>query len=116
MSVLTETQVVTTALRTFTIEIPRTRRIPRRRGSVLLDHDAKSLTPNPRVFAGQKGGLTRDDVLDSVMLFGLTDTALLSARFHREIKLPFFGGKGVTVPSTVRVLPDEIYRQIEGEQ
>ncbi len=62
-----------------------------------------------RVFAGQSEGLTRDDILDNVTLYWLTNTAVSSARLYWESKLPFFAPKGVALPTAVSAFPDEIY-------
>jgi pimeloyl-ACP methyl ester carboxylesterase len=75
----------------------------------LLDHDARSLELIARAFAGQPGGLTRDDVLDNITLFWLTNTGISAARLYWENKLGFFDVKGVTVPAAVSVFPDELY-------
>jgi len=75
----------------------------------MLDHDAASQAMIARVFDGQTEGLTRDDVLDNVTLYWLTDTAVSSARLYWESKLPFFAPKGVTLPMGVSAFPDEIY-------
>jgi pimeloyl-ACP methyl ester carboxylesterase len=75
----------------------------------MLDHDAASQALIARVFAGQPEGLTRDDVLDNVTLYWLTNTAVSSARLYWESKLAFFAPKGVTLPTAVSVFPDEIY-------
>ena len=40
----------------------------------MLDHDARSLELIARSFDGVKEGLTRDDVLDNITLFWLTNT------------------------------------------
>ena len=42
----------------------------------LLDHDARSYELIARVFDGQPEGLTRDDVLDNITLYWLTNTAI----------------------------------------
>jgi pimeloyl-ACP methyl ester carboxylesterase len=76
----------------------------------LLDHDARSLELIARVFDGQKEGLSRDDVLDNVTLFWLTNTGVSSARLYWENKLAFFSPKGVSVPAAVSVFPDELYQ------
>jgi pimeloyl-ACP methyl ester carboxylesterase len=68
----------------------------------LLDHDARSLELIARVFDGQREGLTRDDVLDNVTLFWLTNT-------YWENKFDFFVPKNVSVPVAVSVFPDELY-------
>jgi pimeloyl-ACP methyl ester carboxylesterase len=75
----------------------------------MLDHDAASLALIARVFDGETEGLTRDDILDNVTLYWLTNTAVSSARLYWESKLAFFAPKGVTIPTAVSVFPDEIY-------
>jgi pimeloyl-ACP methyl ester carboxylesterase len=62
----------------------------------ILDHDARSYELIARVFAGQSEGLTRDDVLDNITLYWLTNTGVASARLYWENKLAFFD------PSTSR--------------
>ena len=54
--------------------------------------------------------LTRDDILDNITLFWLTNTGVSSARLYWENKLPFFAVKGVKVPVGVSTFADEIYR------
>jgi pimeloyl-ACP methyl ester carboxylesterase len=75
----------------------------------MLDHDARSYALIARVFAGQPEGLTRDDILDNVTLYWLTNTGVSSARLYWESKLPFFAPKGVAIPVAVSAYPDEIY-------
>jgi pimeloyl-ACP methyl ester carboxylesterase len=75
----------------------------------MLDHDARSQDLIARVFDGQPEGLTRDDILNNITLYWLTNTAVSSARLYWESKLPFFAPKGVQVPTAVSVFPDEIY-------
>ncbi len=75
----------------------------------MLDHDARSYALISRVFAGQPEGLSRDDVLDNVTLYWLTNTAVSSARLYWESKLAFFAPKGVAIPVAVSAFPDEIY-------
>ena len=75
----------------------------------ILDHDAASEALMARVFAGQSEGLTRDDILDNITLYWLTNTAISSARLYWENKLAFFAPKNVTIPVAVSVFPDEIY-------
>jgi pimeloyl-ACP methyl ester carboxylesterase len=76
----------------------------------LLDHDARSLELIARSFDGVKEGLTRDDVLDNVTLFWLTNTGVSSARLYWENKLGFFGPRGVKVPVVVSAFPDELFQ------
>jgi pimeloyl-ACP methyl ester carboxylesterase len=76
--------------------------------SFLLDHDARSYDMITRVFEGKSEGLTRDDVVDNITLYWLTNTALSSARIYWENKFGFFGPKGVTIPVAVSAFPDEV--------
>ena len=69
--------------------------------------DAKGLT---RVFDGQSEGLMRDDILDNVTLYWLTNTAVSSARLYWESKLPFFAPKHVAIPVAVSAFPEELYQ------
>jgi pimeloyl-ACP methyl ester carboxylesterase len=75
----------------------------------MLDHDAASEAMMARVFDGQSEGLTRDDILDNITLFWLTNTAISAARLYAENKFAFFAPKGVSVPVAVSVFPDELY-------
>ncbi|WP_028208245.1 epoxide hydrolase family protein [Paraburkholderia nodosa] len=75
----------------------------------MLDHDASSQALIARVFDGQSEGLSRDDILDNVTLYWLTNTAISSARLYWENKLNFFAPKHVAIPVAVSVFPDEIY-------
>jgi hypothetical protein len=75
----------------------------------MIDHDIRSYEMIARVFAGRPEGLSRDDILDNVTLYWLTNTAISSARLYWESKLPFFDAKNVTIPVAVSVFPDEIY-------
>jgi pimeloyl-ACP methyl ester carboxylesterase len=75
----------------------------------MLDHDVASYELIERAFVGQPGGLSRDDVLDNVTHYWLTNTAISSARLYWESHLPFFDVKGVDIPVGVTVFPDELY-------
>jgi pimeloyl-ACP methyl ester carboxylesterase len=75
----------------------------------LLDHDARSYELIARTFDGQPRGLTRDDVLDNITLYWLTNTAISSARIYWENKFGFFAPKGVAIPVGVSAFPDEVY-------
>lgn len=75
----------------------------------MLDHDDRSRALVSRVFDGASEGLSRDDVLDNVTLYWLTNTAVSSARLYWESKLAFFAPKGVDLPMGVSAYPDEIY-------
>ena len=77
----------------------------------MIDHDATSMERISRVFDGHQDGfgLTRDDVLDNITLYWLTNTGVSSGRLYRDSKLGFFDAKGVSIPVAVSVFPDEIY-------
>jgi len=79
----------------------------------MLDHDARSYELITRVFDGQQEGLTRDDILDNITLYWLTNTAVSSARLYWEAfqhaKGGFFDPRNVMIPVAVSVFPDEIY-------
>jgi len=75
----------------------------------IIDHDIRSYELIARVFDGQSEGLTRDDVLDNITHYWLTNTAVSSARLYWENKLSFVAPKNVAVPVAVSVFPDEIY-------
>jgi pimeloyl-ACP methyl ester carboxylesterase len=75
----------------------------------ILDHDIRSYELIARVFDGQAEGLTRDDILDNITLYWLTNTAVSSARLYWENKLAFFAPKDVTIPVAVSVFPNDIY-------
>ncbi|MGR4925702.1 epoxide hydrolase family protein [Bradyrhizobium sp. CAR08] len=77
--------------------------------SWMLDHDARSAAMIARVFAGKTEGLSRDDVIDNITLYWLTNTAVSSARLYWENKLVFFEPKHIKIPVAVSVFPDEIY-------
>jgi pimeloyl-ACP methyl ester carboxylesterase len=80
----------------------------------MLDHDIRSYGMISRAFDGKTEGLTRDDVLDNVTLYWLTNTAISSARLYWDTTQistggGFFDVRGVTVPVAVSAFPDEIY-------
>jgi pimeloyl-ACP methyl ester carboxylesterase len=81
--------------------------------SWMLDHDARSQEMIARVFEGKTEGLTRDDVLDNVTLYWLTNTAISSAQLYWDTTQlgggGFFDVRGVKLPVAVTVFPDEIY-------
>jgi pimeloyl-ACP methyl ester carboxylesterase len=76
----------------------------------MLDHDERSQALIARVFDGRAEGLTRDDVLDNITLYWLTNTAVSSARLYWENKLAFFDVKKIAIPVAVSAFPDEIYQ------
>ncbi len=76
----------------------------------ILDHDARSYELIARVFDGKSEGVTRDDILDNITVYWLTNTAVSSARLYWENKLAFFAPQGVTIPVAVSAYPDELYQ------
>jgi pimeloyl-ACP methyl ester carboxylesterase len=79
----------------------------------ILDHDARSYALIRRVFDGQPEGLTRDDILDNITMYWLTNTAISSARLYWNTSqvstAGFFDPRNVQLPVAVTVFPDEIY-------
>ena len=85
----------------------------------ILDHDALSLELMSGVFEGHPTGptrddvletsLTRDDILDNITLYWVTNTAISSARLYWENKLPFFDVKNVSIPVAVSAFPYDLY-------
>jgi pimeloyl-ACP methyl ester carboxylesterase len=76
----------------------------------IRDHDAASELLITRVFDGATEGLTRDDILENITLYWLTNTAVSSARLYWEYKGGFFDPRGVSIPVAVSAFPDEIYQ------
>ncbi len=80
----------------------------------MLDHDIRSYKMITRVFDGKTEGLTRDDILDNVTLYWLTNTGVSSARLYWDTAQISTGGgffdiRGVKIPVAVSTFPDEIY-------
>jgi pimeloyl-ACP methyl ester carboxylesterase len=76
----------------------------------ILDHDLRSYEMMARVFAGKPEGLSRDDILDNVTLYWLTNTAISSARLYAENAHAFFAPKDIQIPVAVSAFPDELYQ------
>src|SRR5688572_15860622 len=75
----------------------------------MIDHDLLSYEMIARVFDGKTEGLTRDDILDNITLFWLTNTGVSASRLYWENKLSFFVVKNVSIPVAVSAFPDELY-------
>jgi len=79
----------------------------------ILDHDDRSYKLIARVFNGKEEGLTRDDILDNITLYWLTNTGVSAARLYWETfqvdKGGFFDPRHVAIPVAVSAFPDEIY-------
>jgi pimeloyl-ACP methyl ester carboxylesterase len=81
----------------------------------ILDHDIRSYQMIVGVFDGEPEGLSRDDVLDNITLYWLTNTAISSARLYWDTRhnLPaggFFDARGVKLPVGVSAFAEEIYQ------
>jgi pimeloyl-ACP methyl ester carboxylesterase len=59
---------------------------------------------------GLQGDLTRDDILDNITLYWLTNTGVSAARLYWENKAGFFEAKPITIPYAISVFPDELYQ------
>ena len=80
----------------------------------MIDHDIRSYQMIARVFDGKPEGLTRDDVLDNVTLYWLTNTAISSARLYwdtsHNLTGGFFDARGIKIPVAVSAFAEEIYQ------
>ena len=56
------------------------------------------------------GELTRDEVLDNITLYWLTNTGVSASRLYWEYKGGFFNAKGVSIPVAITVFPSEQYQ------
>ena len=56
------------------------------------------------------GEVTRDDLLDNISMYWLTNTGVSSARLYWENKAGFFEAKQISVPFAISVFPDELYQ------
>jgi hypothetical protein len=53
------------------------------------------------------GDLTRDDVLDNITLYWVTNTAISSGRLYWENKFNLYNAHGLSIPTAVSVFPGE---------
>jgi pimeloyl-ACP methyl ester carboxylesterase len=81
----------------------------------LLDHNDADGQPAAAVVsaldrtASALGELTRDEILDNITLYWLTNTGVSASRLYWEYKGGFFDAKGVSIPVAVTVFPGEQY-------
>jgi hypothetical protein len=81
----------------------------------LLDHNDADGQPAVAVATALNrtvsatGELTRDEILDNITLYWLTNTGVSSSRLYWEYKGGFFNTKGVAIPVAVSVFPGEQY-------
>src|SRR5215207_8974627 len=82
----------------------------------LLDHNDADAQPAAAVVSALErtesasGELTRDEVLDNITLYWLTNTGVSASRLYWEYKGGFFNAKGVKIPVAVTVFPSEQYQ------
>jgi len=81
----------------------------------MLDHGDGGGQPAAAVSAAlnrttsPEGELTRDEVLDNITLYWLTNTGVSAAKLYWEYKGGFFNVKGVKIPVAVTAYPGEQY-------
>src|SRR5262245_9498597 len=81
----------------------------------LIDHGDGDGQPAGALVAGLNrttsatGELTRDEILDNITLYGLSNTGVSASRLYWEYKGGFFNAKGVSIPVAVTVFPSEQY-------
>jgi pimeloyl-ACP methyl ester carboxylesterase len=82
----------------------------------LLDHNDADGQPAAAVVSAlsrttsDAGELTRDETLDNITLYWLTNTGVSASRLYWEYKGGFFNAKGVSIPVAVSVFPGEQYQ------
>ncbi|MGH8692620.1 MAG: epoxide hydrolase family protein [Burkholderiales bacterium] len=82
----------------------------------LLDHNDADGQPAAAVASALNrttsatGELTRDEILDNITLYWLTNTGVSASRLYWEYKGGFFNTKGVSIPVAVTVFPGEQYQ------
>ncbi|MGO9419465.1 epoxide hydrolase family protein [Roseiarcus sp.] len=86
----------------------------------LLDHGDGYGQPAAAIISAALGrtinghaadGLTRDDILDDITLYWLTNTAISAARFYWESsKFNLYNAVNVSIPAAVTVFPGENYQ------
>jgi hypothetical protein len=88
----------------------------------LMDHGDGGGEPAAALVAGMRrtssgtGELTRDEILDNITLYWLTNTGVSASRLYWEYKGGFFNVKGVKTPTAVSVFPGEQYLQLGDER
>jgi len=82
----------------------------------LLDHNDADGQPAAAVTSAldrttrPAGELTRDEILDNITLYWLTNTGVSASRLYWEYRGGFFNAKGVSIPVAVSVFPGEQYQ------
>jgi pimeloyl-ACP methyl ester carboxylesterase len=81
----------------------------------LLDHDDGGGQPAAAVVSALSrttsatGELTREEILDNITLYWLTNTGVSASRLYWEYRGGFFNAKGVSIPVAMTVFPGEQY-------
>src|SRR5215211_3893170 len=82
----------------------------------LLDHNDADGQPAAAVAAALNritsvtGELTRNEILDNITLYWVTNTGVSASRLYLEYKGGFFNAKGVSIPVAMSVFPSEQYQ------
>jgi pimeloyl-ACP methyl ester carboxylesterase len=82
----------------------------------LLDHNdadgqpAAAVTSALNRTTSATGELTREEILDNITLYWLTNTGVSASRLYWEYKGGFFNAKGVSIPVAMTVFPGEQYQ------
>jgi pimeloyl-ACP methyl ester carboxylesterase len=82
----------------------------------LLDHNdaggqpAAAVTSALNRTTSATGELTREEILDNITLYWLTNTGVSASRLYWEYTGGFFNTKGVSIPVAVSVFPGEQYQ------
>jgi pimeloyl-ACP methyl ester carboxylesterase len=81
----------------------------------LLDHNdadgqpAAAVTSALNRTTSATGELTREEILDNITLYWLTNTGVSASRLYWEYRGGFFNTKGVSIPVAMTVFPGEQY-------
>jgi pimeloyl-ACP methyl ester carboxylesterase len=81
----------------------------------LLDHNdadgqpAAAVTKALNRTTSATGELTREEILDNITLYWLTNTGVSASRLYWEYRGGFFNAKGVSIPVAMTVFPGEQY-------
>jgi len=76
----------------------------------MLDHDPHSYEQFAHAFEGHsEGGLTRDQILDDITLYWVTNTGTSAARLYWESARAAYKGQ-ISVPTGFTVFPGELWR------
>src|SRR5262244_538835 len=82
----------------------------------LLDHNDAGGQPAAAVISAldratsATGELTREEILDNITFYWLTNTGVSASRLYWEYKGGFFNAKGVSIPFAITVFPGEQYQ------